>query len=148
MRSARPWCVRDEDHRLATLTSALDFGNPILEAASELERGLSRDVSAVVLSERECFQRGSGVEPRGHDGPINDQRLRDRRALTACERVLVAREDLFVRLAPVNLHLVRLRDQDGQTSGRRQVVEERRRSIRFVGPAGNFGQRNDGGLVD
>ena len=64
--------VRDKDHRLAALTSALDLGDPILEAPSELERGLSRDVSAGVLSERECLQRGSRVEPRGHDSPVND----------------------------------------------------------------------------
>ena len=78
MRSASCVCAT-RDHRLTTLTSR-DLGDPILEAPSKLERGLSGDVYGV--SPSASASSGSRVEPRGHiaQSTTSDS---DRRALTA-----------------------------------------------------------------
>ncbi len=105
-------------------------------------------VTAAFLAERQRLERGSRVEPRLDVLPVNDSDS----GTAPADRAPARRRSWR---APVRGPCARAPSTSSGSetntvgrAGQRQVVEERRRSIGFVGSAGKLGQRNDGGLVD
>ena len=118
--------VSDEEHRVAALPRLANVSDPVADAATELHRGLTRDlVNAGLVFERELFETSTLRRPVLDLGPLRKRLLNGHGGdVSACRRIARAVLELFANLQRLLLHLFVLGDDEMKTPRRGQEIDE------------------------
>ena len=131
--------VGDKENRVAPLARRADLGDPVVDPAAELHRGLAghlADLAWASVRRASPAPRAAARHSRGPRCPPTPRMPRrwKRDDVSAARGILIARVELVAHLPGLLLDLLVLRDDHAGTARRAQKVNDRQRRVALVEP--------------